>query len=196
MVFFCVCVLAAATNVCNSHTHFQCDNGECIDLSLVCNGNNDCADWTDEPLGGICTINECENNNGHCDHECNDLPSGYYCSCRAGFELRDDNRTCYDINECKANPPPCSQACHNTEGSFFCKCSEGFVLEYDGKTCKASGPSPLLIFANRRDIREFNVKTNEYRQLFQNLRSAVAVDFHFQSNRVFWTDVADSHIQR
>jgi len=28
---------------------FQCDSGECIDYEIVCNGNPDCTDGSDEP---------------------------------------------------------------------------------------------------------------------------------------------------
>ena len=28
---------------------FQCENGECIDHEIVCNGNPDCSDASDEP---------------------------------------------------------------------------------------------------------------------------------------------------
>ncbi|XP_072019488.1 low-density lipoprotein receptor-like [Amphiura filiformis] len=180
---------------CNSKTHFHCNRGDCIELSKVCDGNNDCGDWADEPLSGVCSTDECQTNNGECAHNCHNLPSGYYCSCRSGYKLGKDNRTCEDINECKQSPPPCSQECHNTAGGYICKCKEGFLLGHN-KTCKATGPNPLVIFANRYDIRQVDVATNEYRQLFGNLRSAVALDFHIDSHSVYWTDVAEEQIQR
>ena len=39
-------------------------------------------------------INECLNRNGGCQHECIDTPTSYYCSCRPGYSLGNDRRTC------------------------------------------------------------------------------------------------------
>ncbi|XP_072042767.1 low-density lipoprotein receptor-like [Amphiura filiformis] len=104
--------------------------------------------------------------------------------------------TSLDINECKAFPPPCSQSCHNADGNYSCKCSEGFILKPDLRSCRATGPNPLVIFTNRYDIRQFNIITNEYRHIFDNLWSAVGLDFHIESRSLYWTDVAKEKIQR
>ena len=39
-------------------------------------------------------INECENNNGGCDHNCSNLIGSFECSCREGYELDEDKLTC------------------------------------------------------------------------------------------------------
>ncbi|XP_072048564.1 uncharacterized protein [Amphiura filiformis] len=183
------------TTECDSKSHFHCNNDDCIELSKVCDGYNDCGDWSDEPGGRVCSTDECATNNGGCHHNCHNLPIGYYCSCRPGYDLK-GNQTCVDINECNAFPPPCSQSCQNSNGSYSCKCSKGFTLDPNVKTCIAAGPNPLIIFTNRNDIRQYDLITNEYRLLFDNLRSAVALDFHIESQSVYWTDVADEQIRR
>ena len=39
-------------------------------------------------------MNECLDRNGDCEHECVNESGGYRCSCRPGYVLRPDNRTC------------------------------------------------------------------------------------------------------
>lgn len=39
-------------------------------------------------------MDECEDDNGDCEHECINEVGGYRCRCREGLKLRGDNRTC------------------------------------------------------------------------------------------------------
>ena len=39
-------------------------------------------------------IDECAVNNGGCDHICTNVPGSFYCSCRSGYNLQSDRRTC------------------------------------------------------------------------------------------------------
>ena len=39
-------------------------------------------------------INECEHDNGGCDHKCVNSPGSYSCHCRAGYDSSDDGKTC------------------------------------------------------------------------------------------------------
>jgi len=180
---------------CDSKTRFQCDNGNCIDLSKVCDNRDDCGDWSDEPRNGMCTVDECRDNNGGCSQLCQDLPIGHICSCNEGYKLEADGHTCEDINECEI-PGQCSQICNNTKGGFKCSCMENYELDDDHRTCKALGHEPLVLFANRRDIREVDIATNEYRELVSNLRSAVALDYDYQRGYLYWTDVGIEKILR
>ena len=42
----------------------------------------------------ISDIDECESNNGGCDHNCTDTHDSYTCSCTPGYALKDDQHTC------------------------------------------------------------------------------------------------------
>ena len=70
----------------------------CIPLDRVCNGKNDCGNWADEPKD-FCEVNECSQSLIHdtkqplCDQQCIDLPIGYKCACKEGYELV-GNSTC------------------------------------------------------------------------------------------------------
>lgn len=76
---------------------FICNNGVCLDSHLLCNGENDCGDFSDESQ---CNVNECETKIV-CAQKCQDMPIGYRCSCFDGFEMQDGGRICKDIDECK-----------------------------------------------------------------------------------------------
>ena len=39
-------------------------------------------------------IDECQDNNGKCTQECNNSPGSYSCSCRSGYKLHADQKTC------------------------------------------------------------------------------------------------------
>ena len=48
-------------------------------------------------------INECEVNNGGCDHNCTNLnlaDGGYVCSCEMGFSLGLDQHSCIYAGRC------------------------------------------------------------------------------------------------
>lgn len=83
----------------------------------------------------ISTDTTCEAND--CENVCHKTPVGPVCSCRTGYKLSADDKTCEDIDECQNNV--CQQLCENQPGSFHCSCYEGYALRINRVSCKATG---------------------------------------------------------
>ena len=99
---------------------------------------------------------ECTLGTDTCTHSCRDTPGSYVCSCRSGYILNADGRTCNgqedsnimqfhkflfflilltDIDECSLGTDRCRHSCTNTIGSYTCSCNTGYALNSDGYTC-------------------------------------------------------------
>lgn len=44
-------------------------------------------------------LNECEKDNGGCDHDCHSYDGGHYCTCKAGYILLEDGEGCEGKNK-------------------------------------------------------------------------------------------------
>lgn len=61
-----------------------------------------------------------------------------------------------------------------------------------------SSGSPLLLFANRRDVRLVDVEMGrpESAVVVSDLEDAAAVDFLYSEGLIFWTDVSEEAIKQ
>ncbi|XP_071953225.1 epidermal growth factor-like protein 8 [Antedon mediterranea] len=108
----------------------SCKNkGQCVSPS-----NCDCPDTY---TGSRCEIdvNECDVGIDRCDQGCHNSIGSFSCSCRQGWSLDQDKKSCTDVNECDAGIDGCEQHCSNSIGSFSCYCMHGWKLNPDNKSC-------------------------------------------------------------
>ncbi|XP_037720229.1 uncharacterized protein LOC119553717 isoform X2 [Drosophila subpulchrella] len=78
--------------------------------------------------------NLCEVNNNGCEQICLSGRGGA-CSCREGFELSSDGKSCEDVDECLVDNGGCQQVCRNLPGSHTCACERGYELGKDKRSC-------------------------------------------------------------
>ncbi|CAH1788845.1 unnamed protein product [Owenia fusiformis] len=179
-----------ATPVCSNPSDFECDNGACINETFLCNGQDDCGDFSDEQN---CGINMCEWSNP-CDQICINKTVGYECRCHPGLYYNKTRRHCRDIDECENRSlNNCSQFCRNTYGNFTCSCADKYKLDMDKMTCKAnSDVIPYLVVANRYYMRKVSFDGSSVSLIASDLINAVAVDFDWQSQMIYWSDVTST----
>jgi hypothetical protein len=121
----------------NATLTFQC-SAECVNGNCIPPGLCACsAGWRDR----LCDVDvdECERQNGGCEHFCLNEVGSYHCACREGYTLADGHHLCNDIDECSVHGKgPCQQVCTNLPGTYLCSCHSGFILEEDGLNCMAA----------------------------------------------------------
>ncbi|XP_047357054.1 fibrillin-1-like isoform X1 [Vespa velutina] len=72
-----------------------------------------------------------------CTDICIPTPGSYYCACREGFTLLEDEKTCRQdllTDRCKSTNP-CEQRCTDTGVAVRCSCNLGFELADDKRSC-------------------------------------------------------------
>ncbi|KAH8384977.1 hypothetical protein KR093_003920, partial [Drosophila rubida] len=148
---------SSGRRACKPHL-FDCHDGECVDMSRVCDSFEDCANGSDE--GPKCQ-SACSKH--LCQHMCRATPAGAVCACRDGYRLAVDQRSCVDIDECapqaSGEQQPCAQLCENTLGSYQCQCHADFMLSQDRSSCKSievqvGGPS--FLFTSYNEVRNLS----------------------------------------
>jgi len=55
---------------------------------------------------------------------------------------------------------------------------------------------PTLLFANRHDLRQLHLYTGRYQLIYGGMHAAIAIDYDFDANAIFWTDVTSKNISR
>ncbi|XP_078703823.1 uncharacterized protein LOC144928916 isoform X2 [Branchiostoma floridae x Branchiostoma belcheri] len=76
--------------------------------------------------GTDCTdIDECSNNDGGCDHTCENTPGSYTCSCHPGYQLS-GLQQCVDFDECFSSPCQNGGTCQNLFDEYRCDCHAGW----------------------------------------------------------------------
>lgn len=177
-------------------SYVQTPSRICVQQKHICDGRLDCINGEDElncPERRNCTAAWPD----RCEHHCVQLPDGpLACDCRLGYTLHTNGHQCVDIDECaNTRPPVCSQTCLNTDGGFRCECVTGYVLRPDLRTCKAMGGAVRLIMANRADIRELSLSNNHYTALVKGQHNAIALDYSWRAQLLFWSDVSTDVIR-
>ena len=174
---------------------FKCKDGSCINQALICNGAPNCPDGSDEDQNETClSSTPCKTNGYPCQQLCLASKTGHHCGCIKGYQISTDGRSCLDIDECLFSESVCSQTCINTVPGYQCSCQQGYEMKPDNRHCKALGPEPYLIFTNRHSIYKIETNASEYIPIVSSLQNAVAIDIHYESNQIFWSDISSDQI--
>jgi sugar lactone lactonase YvrE len=103
---------------------------------------------------------------------------------------------CVDVDEC-LEPGTCSQTCINEKGSFKCECLTGYTRDpHDRTHCKANEGHSALLFTHGTDIRRFSLDRRDLTSIVNETRSSTALDFHFESGMLYWSDINDRRIYK
>ncbi|POI34428.1 hypothetical protein CIB84_001817 [Bambusicola thoracicus] len=175
---------------CLSH-EYPCGLGICLNASLVCSGQQDCADGSDE--GGNCSL-PCQR---PCSQLCYPSPQGPRCWCAPGYQLAEDGMSCVDVDECtEQGKRTCSQICLNAPGTYSCACLSGYLLEPDGRICKLSGPEPMLLVAVQSEVLSYGLRSGREEVLLttDKERTIFSLDYDLVERKVFWMDLATESI--
>ncbi|XP_065058383.1 fibulin-2-like [Rhopilema esculentum] len=147
------CTKFAHKNTLHGSSFLECC--ECCQLGKIAANKNKTCSNDDIPFNGTCggiykrcckvTRKDIENSGptlckyAKCQQECLQTKSGPICSCRKGFRLANDSKSCQDIDECKKGTHQCISGweCKNLIGAYRClrnfvssrKCRRGYRIE-------------------------------------------------------------------
>ncbi|KAF8770671.1 Low-density lipoprotein receptor 1 like protein [Argiope bruennichi] len=143
------CVLSVVQTACQRH-QFRCDDGECIFVGRVCDGRNDCKDWSDETRCSDRNYPKCPKDYFQClsDRRCIDY--SWLCDddedCSDGSDEENCVSACGDYQfECLKNKQ-CIYIMKRCDGNVDCKDGS------DERSCRAYN-CPYLHFPCEKDPR-------------------------------------------
>ncbi|KAM6908896.1 atrial natriuretic peptide-converting enzyme [Xenentodon cancila] len=126
-------------SVCGGKDHFLCATGICVPQKLVCNGYNDCDDWSDE-THCVCTDGEFRCNTGRClstallcdgYDDCGDLSDELSCVCDLAREHRCGDGRCVPRDWlCDGD-----HDCLDKSDELNCSCKSQGLLECGNGQC-------------------------------------------------------------
>ncbi|XP_033110657.1 very low-density lipoprotein receptor-like [Anneissia japonica] len=100
------------------------------------------------------------------------------------------------FDECKqVNSNVCSQGCINHDGGYSCYCQDGYDL-IKQTYCQAIGSDPLILFADRYSVLEYDPLLRKKRTISPNQNFAVALDYDIKEMQVYWSDSANDKVYR
>ncbi|XP_044762088.1 low-density lipoprotein receptor-related protein 2 [Coccinella septempunctata] len=181
------------TSISCAPDHFLCPKGgingggKCISKTKLCDGKRDCEDGADEKTA--CSSASCAAL--QCQYKCRASPNGGICYCKDGEKLAPDNTTCIDRDEC-LEWGHCEQLCTNTPSGYTCACATGFTLANRTK-CSAQDAEYLkIMFIHEKSIISLNSAGSS--TVITNTTSGSGLDYHFDENILFWSDVKTKRI--
>uniref|UniRef100_A0A668REU0 VWFA domain-containing protein n=1 Tax=Oreochromis aureus TaxID=47969 RepID=A0A668REU0_OREAU len=142
-----ICVSSPASYRCKCREGYILNpDGKTCTVYFLIFGQRHSHHW---PLGGRFVALEssscyhCDLGNHGCEHNCVTVPESYICTCKRGYVLNLDGKTCSKIDHCadgldlcQTVHHGCEHQCVSTNDSYICRCFEGFMLAEDGKSCK------------------------------------------------------------
>ncbi|EDS40963.1 low-density lipoprotein receptor [Culex quinquefasciatus] len=181
-----------------SGTHMICATSTtCISKEWRCDGDDDCGDRSDER--GCGTAHQCTENKYQCANElC--IPREWVCDgdddCTDLSDERNCSRQC-TADEFRCHDGSCISAAFECDGEADC------IDESDEGAAPGSATEPPTASAARTS-RTATSSANgtslrvrpQFTSIVKGLPNAIALDYHYQKDLLFWTDVSIDVIKR
>ena len=119
---------------------------------------------------------------------------------KVAVKEEEEEREGENNNPCSQWPPVCGQVCISggeEREDHRCDCVQGYVQDpQDTSQCKPSEGHPSILFAHKSDVRKLSLDRPSMTAIVNNTRSSCALDFHFKTGMIFWSDVRDERIYK
>jgi hypothetical protein len=94
-------------------------------------------------------------------------------------------------NFCTNNNGGCSHLCLRNPSGYTCACPTGIVINEDKKSCNRT-PTNFLLLATKKTLVRMSLDTPEMWEVplpMKHVPHAFSVDFHWEKQLIFYTDV-------